>query len=70
MQERMKKIFDRKVKEDDFKIGDLVLKWNSRYEDKGNHGKFDHLWSGPYTISLFSGKNAYFLQDGDGNEMG
>ena len=70
MQERMKMIFDRKVKADDFKIGDLVLKWNARYEDKGKHGKFDDLWKWPYRISGFSGKNAYFLQDVDGNEIG
>ena len=70
MQEIMKMIFDRKVKGDDFKIGDLVSKWNARYEEKGKHGKFDHLWQGPYNISAFSGKNAYFLEDVDGNEIG
>ena len=57
----MKKIFDRKVKIDDFQLGDLVLKWDARFEEKGKHGKFDHLWQGPYKISALSGKNAYFL---------
>ena len=66
----MKKNFDKKVKADDFKIGDFVLKWNARYEDIGKHGKFDHLWQGPYKIFPFSGKNAYFLQNVDGNEIG
>ena len=47
MQGKMKKIFDRKVKDDDFQLGYLVLKWDARFEDKGKHGKFDHLWQGP-----------------------
>lgn len=63
----MKKIFDRKVKIDDFQLGDSVLKWDAQYEDKGKHGKFDNLWEGPYTISAFSWRNAYFLQDSNGN---
>ena len=44
MQDKMKKIFDRKVKIDDFQLGDSVLKWDTRFEDKGKHEKFDHLW--------------------------
>ena len=40
----MKKVFDKKVKTDDFQLGDLVLKWDVRNEDKGKHGKFDNLW--------------------------
>ena len=63
------KIFDRKVKIDDFQLGDLVLKWDARYEDKGKHGKFENLWQGPYIIFAFSGKNAYFLQDSNGNPV-
>ena len=63
----MKKIFDRKIKVDDFQLGDLILKWDARFKDKGKHGKFYHLQQGPYKISTLSGKNAYFLQDSDGN---
>ena len=44
VQENIKKIFDKKTKEDDFYIGDKVLKWDSRREEKGKHGKFDFLW--------------------------
>ena len=50
LQENIKKIFDRRTKASDFKIGDKVLKWDSRREDKGKHGKFDNLWQGPYLI--------------------
>ena len=60
-QERMQNTFDRKIKKDDFQLQDLVLKWNARIEDKGNHRKFDHLWKGPYQIVAYYGKNYYTL---------
>ena len=63
----MKKIFDRNAKPDDFKQGDLVLKWDARHKDKGKHGKFDHLWKGPYLISENHGNNSYSLQGFDGD---
>ena len=66
----MKKIFDRRVKVDDFQLGDLVFKWDVRFEDKGKHCKFDHVWQGPYQISTLSGKNDFFLSDPDGKEVG
>ena len=66
----MKKIFDKRVKPDDFQLGDLVLKWEPKFEDKGKHGKFDHLWQGPSKIYALSGKNAYFLSDPNGKEVG
>jgi hypothetical protein len=50
IQENIKKIYDKRTKEDNFELGDLVLKWDSRNEDKGNHGKFNSLRKGPYTI--------------------
>jgi len=40
----MKKIFDKGEKQEIFQINDLVLKWDAKYEEKGKHGKFDHLW--------------------------
>jgi len=39
----MKNIFDREAKEIDFKFADLVSRWDTRREDNGKHGKFDHL---------------------------
>jgi hypothetical protein len=41
--ESIKRIFDKRTKEDDFKLGDLVLRWDARNEDTGKHGKFDSL---------------------------
>jgi hypothetical protein len=62
----MKIIFDRNTKEEDFKVNDLVLKWDVRNEDKGRHEKFDHLWMGPFNITVYHGNNSYFLQELNG----
>ena len=59
-QEKMKNTFDRKVKEEQFHINDLVLKWDAPREDK--HGKFDHMWVGHYIIAAYKGENAFILQ--------
>jgi len=37
IQKKIKKVFDKKTKVDEFYIGDKVLKWDSRREDKGKH---------------------------------
>ena len=42
-QDNIKKIFDRRIKANNFNFGDKVLKWDSRREDKGKHGKFDKI---------------------------
>ena len=68
LQENIKKLFDRRTKASDFKIGDKVLKWDSRREDKGKHGKIDNLCQGPYLIQYAIGNNAFFLQELDGAE--
>ena len=52
LQEKLKKMFDKRAKEEDFYIGDKVLRWDSRREDKGKHAKFDFLWKGPFVISV------------------
>lgn len=59
----MKNIFHRRTNPDDFEPSDLVLKWDAKYEDKGKHGKFNHLWKGPYKIAICQGNNTYMLQD-------
>ena len=40
VQENIKKFFSKRTKVDDFKMGDKVLKWDSRREDKGKPDKF------------------------------
>jgi len=59
-----------RTKVDDFKLGDLVLKWDARNEDKGKHGKFDHLWLEPFEIATYRESNAYILQEINGDILG
>jgi hypothetical protein len=42
-QERIKETFDKKVKSNVLKIGDLVLKWDAARQEKGKHDKFEAL---------------------------
>ena len=58
-QVHLRKVFER----------NKVLKWDSRREDKGKHGKFENLWKGPYIIHSIRGNNAFFLQELDGVEL-
>ena len=64
-QNRIKKTFD-KVKEENFQIQDVVLKWEARIEEKGKHGKFENIWKGPFKVAAFHGNNTYILQEMDG----
>eukprot|EP00253_Pinus_taeda_P035516 PITA_35516 len=68
LQERIKRIHDRKAKANRFEIGDIVLKWDARNEEKGKHGKFENLWKGPYKISAYQGQNAFLLQELNGKD--
>jgi len=54
---------------DDFYIGDKLLKWDSRREQKGKHGKFDFLWQVAYIIYGYKGNNAFFLKQLDGTNL-
>ena len=69
IQDKIKNIFDNKTKDDDFYIGDKVLKWASIREEKGKHGKFDFLCKGPYIIYGYRGNNAFFLKELDGSDL-
>ena len=69
LQEKLKKAFDRRTKAEDFSVGDKVLKWDSRREDKGKHGKFDSLWRGPFIIQEVQGNNTYFLKNLDETDL-
>ena len=65
-QNRIKRKFDKNIKEESFKIQDEVLKWEAKIEEKGKHGKFENLWKGPFKIAAFHGNNTYILQEIDG----
>ena len=68
-QNRIKKTFDRKVKEGNFQIQDVVFKWDARIEEKGNHGKFENIWKGPFRVATFHGSNTYIMQEMDGQPV-
>jgi hypothetical protein len=44
-----------------------VLIWNAKNEDRGKHGKFDHLWLGPFKIVAYHGNNAYLIHESNGD---
>ena len=66
---KIKEIFDRKIKENTFSDGDMVLRWDARKEQKGKHGKFDNLWFGPFIVSQVLENNTFVLQTLDGEEL-
>eukprot|EP00253_Pinus_taeda_P009015 PITA_09015 len=68
LQERIKKIYDKKAKSENFQLEDVVLRWDARNEDKGKHGKFDNLLKGPYKIAAYRGSNAFLLKELNGDE--
>jgi len=68
LQEKIKKIYDKKVKVDKFQLDDVVLKWDARNEEKGKHGKFENLWKGPFKIAAYRGKNAFLLREMNGED--
>ena len=49
-QEKMKDLFDQHAKDKKMQVGDLVIIWDIRREEKGKHGKFDPLWFDPFKI--------------------
>eukprot|EP00253_Pinus_taeda_P031764 PITA_31764 len=63
LQEKIKKIYDRKEKMDKFQVDDVVLKWDARNEEKGKHGKFENLWKCPFKITAYRGQNAFLLKE-------
>ena len=63
----IKNTFDRKVKEEQFHINDLVLKWDAPREDK--HGKFDNMWVCLYIIAAYRAENSFILQHQDGSQL-
>eukprot|EP00253_Pinus_taeda_P018245 PITA_18245 len=65
LQEKLKKMFNKRTKAEDFWLGSKVLRWDARREDKGKHAKFEFMWKGPYIISTVQGNNIYFLKSLD-----
>eukprot|EP00253_Pinus_taeda_P025418 PITA_25418 len=68
LQEKIKKIYDRKAKVDKFQVDDVVLKWDARNEEKGKHDKFENLWKGPFKIAAYRGQNAFLMKEISGED--
>ena len=66
---KIKEKFDRKIKYNSFSVGDMVLRWDARKEQKGKHGKFDNLWFGPFLVSKFLENNNFVLQTLEGEKL-
>ena len=67
--DNMKALFDHKAKDKEFLPSDLVLKWDARREDSTKHGKFDHIWYGPFKVTTFEGKKSFLLENLDGKTL-
>ena len=59
----------RRQKADNFQGGNLVFKWDALKEKKGNHGKFDALWTSPFIISQIQGNNNFILKSMEGEPV-
>ena len=46
-----------------------MLKWDALKEKKGNHGKFDAFWTGPFIMSLIQGNNTFILKSVGGEAV-
>eukprot|EP00253_Pinus_taeda_P012197 PITA_12197 len=68
LQEKIKRIYDRKAKVDKFQLDDVVMKWDARNEEKGKHNKFENLWKGPFKIVAYRGQNAFLLKETNGED--
>ena len=68
-QQRIKGMFDKRAKADNFQVGDWVLKCDVVRKDKGKHGKFDSLWIGPFVIAQVQKNNTFKLQNLEGEEV-
>ena len=66
---KVKYAFDKIIKENEFKVDDLVLRWDSRREENGKHGKFDNLWFGYFMIVEVLNNNIFVLKKMDDNEL-
>lgn len=65
-QQKQKQRHDKNLKEENFKIGDLVLLYKSRLRGKK---KLEERWTGPYYVHEILGNGAYKLRTTDGKVL-
>ena len=66
---KIKERFDKKIKDNIFSVGNMILRWDARKDQKGKYGKFDNLWFGPFIVSKFLENNTFVLQTLQGEEL-
>ena len=67
-QKAIKETFDKNEKVDKFQVGDWVLKCDAFKEKRGNHCKFNPLWTSPFVISQVRHNNTFILHKLEGED--
>ena len=68
-QSKVRASFDKKTKKENFQEGDLVLRWDSKREDKPKHGNFNNLWFGSFKVVKVLDNNTFILKNIDDTEI-
>jgi hypothetical protein len=68
-QRKIKGTFDKGTKKDVFNEGDLVLRSDSKIEDKAKHRNFNNLWYGPFRVAKVINNNTFLLHNLDNTEI-
>ncbi|XP_074324009.1 uncharacterized protein LOC141660930 [Apium graveolens] len=65
-QQRIARYFNKKVKSEPYKVGDLVLRKVMQNTKIAQHGVLGANWEGPYKVKAILCKGTYRLEDLDG----
>jgi hypothetical protein len=66
--ERIKRWYDKRLKKKEFKEGDKVLLYNSRFKTFGK-GKLQRKWDGPYVVHSVLSNGAVTIMDVKGDQF-
>jgi hypothetical protein len=66
--EKIKRWYDKRLKKKEFKEGDKVLLYNSRFKTFGK-GKFQSKWDGPYVVHSVLSNGAVTIMDVKGDQF-
>jgi hypothetical protein len=66
--ERIKRWYDKRLKKKEFKEGDKVLLYNSRFKTFGK-GKLQSKWNGPYIVHSVLSNGAVTIMDVKGDQF-
>jgi hypothetical protein len=64
-QQTVKKYFNKREKDVEFKINEKLLLWDLAHAERGRHSNFQKLWLGHFKIYFILGTNAYLPKDMD-----